>query len=366
MSRNQTGNAMSKKTKNLAYVLAAIAIVLIVASPKLKLFNKTEENANAVFADNSGIPIAAYVLEPQQLNNKIFATGTIVANEEVELRSEISGKITRIHFQEGSRVKKGDLLVKINDAELQAQLEKQKYQKALLEDREYRQRMLLKREAISQEEYDLALNELNKVKAEIVFIEAQISKTEIHAPFDGVIGLKYVSEGSYISPSTKIANLIDLNPIKIDFSIPEKYANAVQRSDEFTFKIVGAEKRYRGQVLAVEPKIDPATRTLQLRGISPNEDGKIVPGAFAEVELILQKIENALMVPTVAVVPELQGQKVYVYKNGKAVTKWVETGIRTEEKIQILSGIQAGDTVITSGILQLRPDANVRITTLAE
>jgi membrane fusion protein (multidrug efflux system) len=357
---------MSTRAKNLTYALAGIVIVLIVAIPKLKLFTKTKEAPSAGSAFNASIPVAAYVLKPQPLENKIFATGTVVANEEVELRSEISGKITRIYFEEGGKIKKGDLLVKINDAELQAQLEKQKYQQALLEDREYRQRMLLQREAISQEEYDLALNELNQVKAEIVFIQAQISKTEIHAPFDGVIGLKYVSEGSYISPSTKIANLIDLHPIKVDFSIPEKYVNTVQRGDAFTFKIVGTDKRYTGKILAVEPKIDPETRTLQLRGISPNEDGKITPGAFAEVELILQRIDNALMVPTAAVIPELQGQKVYRYRNGKAMTQWVDTGIRTEDKVQILAGMQIGDTLITSGILQLRPDARVSITQLVE
>lgn len=358
---------MNKTTKRLLYALIAIVIIAIFAAPKLKMLTSNGNDITSPQSSQSqAIPVEGFIVKSDRLEHKIFATGTVVANEEVELRSETSGMITNIYFEEGSRVQKDDLLLKINDADLQAQLLKQKYQLELATDREGRQKQLLEKNLISQENYDFALNALNTVKADIAFLEAQIRKTEIHAPFDGIIGLKYISQGSYITPTTRIANLIDLDPIKIDFSVPEKYANNVRKGDRFTYKIVGAEKTYQGTVLAVEPKIDPGTRTLQIRGLSPNESSQILPGAFAEVDLVIRNIAQAVMVPTVALIPELQGQKVFLYQNGKATSKSVTTGIRTDTRVQILDGLAPGDTLITSGILQIRPGTAVRLTGISK
>ncbi|MFQ5650688.1 MAG: efflux RND transporter periplasmic adaptor subunit [bacterium] len=337
-----------------------ILIVLLLLLPKLKSPTEDGKSTDLAFG-NSALPVTVHVVKPEKLNNKIFSTGTILANEEVELKSEISGRITEIHLNEGARVSSGELLVKINDTELQAQLLKAHYQKKLAEDKEERGRKQLEIEAISQEDYDVILNELNTEKAEIQLIKAQIDKTEIRAPFDGVVGLRHVSKGSYISPNTKIANLLDINPVKIDFVIPEKYVNLVQPGDKIAFKIQGFDEQFEGAVYAIEPRIDPATRTLRLRAISPNKEGKVLPGAFAEVKLVLDEITDALMIPTAALVPELRGQKVFLLAHGKASPQKVTIGIRTENKIQITSGIAPGDTVITSGILQLRPGAEVKI-----
>lgn len=350
---------MHYKSKKIFLSIAAVLVILGLIIPKLKSLNN-KKNSNSSFR-NSAITVAVYVVKGEKLKDRILTTGTILANEEVEHKSEISGRIMEIHFEEGKRVKQGQLLVKINDAELQAQLLKAEYQKKLAGDKEERGRKQLEIEAISEEDYDITLNELNTVKAEIQLIKAQIEKTEIRAPFDGIIGLRHVSKGSYISPDTKIANLLDINPVKIDFSIPGRYMNLVQEGEEITFKIQGSDEEYTGEVYAIEPKIDRATRTLQLRAVSPNEDGKILPGAFAEVKLVLEEIDDALMIPTEALVPELKGQKVFLLKNGKTVSQNVAIGIRTESKIQILSGIAVRDTVITSGILQLRPGSEVSI-----
>ncbi|OGV27679.1 MAG: hypothetical protein A3J84_06720 [Ignavibacteria bacterium RIFOXYA2_FULL_37_17] len=276
----------------------------------------------------------------------------------------MAGKIINIYFKEGSSVKKGDLLVKINDAELQAQLAKAKYNLKLLEDREHRQRVLLEREAISQEDYDVSLNELNVVKADIELVKAQVAKTEIRAPFDGVIGLKNVSEGSFVNTETIIATLQDINPIKIDFSIPEKYSGSVKVGDQIRFKVVGKDETYTGKVYAIEPKIDPQTRTLKLRAVYSNAARSILPGSFADVELILHEIQGALMVPTYSIIPELKGQKVFLYRNGKAFPQNVEIGIRTDTRVQITNGLAENDTLITSGILQIRPNSPVTISEL--
>jgi membrane fusion protein (multidrug efflux system) len=304
------------------------------------------------------------VIHYETLINKVLTTGSIIANEEVDMKSEISGRVVQILFKEGGRVTKGDLLIKLNDAELQAQLEKSESRKKLAESNEIRQRTLFEKELLAKEVYDATVNELNSVQADIALLRAQIAKTEIRAPFDGVIGLKYVSDGSYISTTTKIATLQNILAVKIDFSIPEKYVNDILREAEITFTVPGSEKKYKGRIFAIEPKIDPATRTVTMRAICTNTDERIFPGAFANIEVVLREIKNTLMVPTEAIIPELKSQKVFIYKNGQAQSLTVETGLRTDTKIQITKGLQSGDTLITTGVLLLRQGSPVTITDL--
>lgn len=351
---------MKISNKGLFVILAAVIVAL--ALPKIKSIfsDKKSEGRNPGFIPE--LSVKAYVVRPQKLENKVLVTGTVLANEEIEIRSEISGKIEEIFFNEGSRVKKGDILVKVDDSELQAQLLKTQYQKKLAEEKEYRQRMLLEKEAISKQEYDIALTELNTLGAEIQLIKARIDKTEIRAPFDGVIGLRYVSEGSYISPSVKISTLQDIDTLKLEFAIPEKYMKLVNVGDRVNFKVQGPDKRYSAVIYAVDPKVDPATRTLQVRAIFPNKNYEILPGSFAEVEVILEEIPNAILIPSEAVIPSAEGSKVFVYNDGKAFERKVETGIRTERFIQIKSGLNPGDTVLTTGLLQVKSGFKVRIT----
>jgi len=312
----------------------------------------------------NSIPVNAVVVKPKKVENKITLTGSIVANESVELKSEISGRIEKIYFKEGTRVKDGDLLVSINDDELRAEAEKLKYTKKLREEEEFRQRRLLEREAISQQDYDLALTELNTVKADIKLVAAQLDKTKLRAPFDGVIGLRHVSEGSYITPSDPIASLFNINPAKIDFSIPGKYSNEVKKGDKIYFSTEASDKEREGIVYAIEPRIDPNTRTLSMRALSPNDDGKLLPGQFAKIELIFNTVEDAIMVPSEAVIPELGGHKVYLSKDGHVQVSKVNIGIRTENELEITSGINPNDTLITTGVLQVRPGANVNLNIL--
>ncbi len=352
---------MSKKLRNILIGIGAVVLVVLLTSPRIKLFESNPQNPGGGQEGDFSLSVEAIVLRPEKIDNKILATGTVLANEEVELNAEISGKIEHIMFKEGGRVQKGDLLLKINDAELQAQLLKLDFQERLTEDIEQRRKKLLENNLISPEDHEIALNELISIKAEIQLVKAQIDKTEIRAPFDGTVGLRYVSEGSYVSTDTRIANLQDAKHVKVDFSIPERYANSVRREQLIHFMIAGSDERYEGKIYEIEPKIDPVTRTLQLRAISPNKDGKVIPGAFAEVELVLQHLDSALMVPTEALVPVLRGHQVYLLKNGRAQPQSVEIGIRTETKVQITAGLQVNDTLITSGILRMVPGLPVRI-----
>lgn len=352
---------MKNNLKKIIISAVILVLLLIILLPKL-LSSSSVKNSN--LAGNKLdqiISVKAYIIKPETVDNKVLTTGTILANEEVELKSEVAGKITKILFSEGSYVNKGDLLVKINDADLQAQLRRAESKVKLAEEKEFRQRQLRDGNLISQEEYDNTVSELNVNKADYDLIKAQIDKTEIRAPFSGTIGLRSVSEGSYLTTATVIATFQNLNIIKVDFSIPEKYSTSVKKGDELDFRISGSATVFKAKIYAIEPKIDPGTRTLKIRAICNSNYSELIPGAFANVELSLKKINDAILVPSVAIVPELKGQKVYLYKNGVVAQQNVEIGIREETSIQIISGLNAGDTVITSGILQIKPMSKVTI-----
>ena len=248
---------------------------------------------------------------------------------------------------------------------MSAQLEKQKYNKKLNQDNEFRQRKLLEKEAISQEEYDNALNKLNTTVADIKVLEAQLAKTTITAPFDGFVGFRYVSPGALISPSTIIATINALDPAKIEFSVPARYAARVEVGSTVFFRQENNDSiRFQGTVYAVDPQIDPNTRTLKIRAKTPNKDGKLIPGQFVSIELVLERVNSTILIPTEAVVPVQDGAKVYVISGGKAVEVMVTSGDRTERKLEILTGLKPGDSVITTGILQLRPGMGVNVTRL--
>jgi membrane fusion protein, multidrug efflux system len=353
--------------KSLITLLVIVAIIALLALPKLGLFkgDQTSATGPGSLSPAQVLPVEAVVVKPTLFERKLVVTGTILANESVEVKTETSGKIMRIYFTEGQPVKKGGLLIKIDDEELRAQVEKQKYNKKLNEDNEFRQRKLLEKEAISQEEYDNALNRLNTSVADIKLLEAQLSKTAIRAPFDGFIGFRYVSEGAYIMPSTTIATLYNLNPAKLEFSIPAKHASRVSVKNKIYFTIENDTAKMSGEVYAVEPQIDASTRTLKIRAATPNPNGKMLPGQFVTIQLVLENVLNAIMIPTESVVPEQDGNKVFILENGKAKEVRVSAGERTERTLEILEGLKAGDTVLTTGILQLKPGVSVTITRIA-
>lgn len=347
--------------KKMWMLLGALAVLIALALPKLNLF-KSNDSGNvqvAAASRETGTAVRMLAVQPEKLGDRLVSVGTILPNEEVEVRSEISGKIERIAFQEGRRVPKGELLVKINDAELQAQLLRAQYREALAEQQEQRQRQLFERKLASQEEFNIAVNEWNIAKAEVQLIKTQIAKTEIRAPFDGVIGLRFLSEGSYVTPATRITTLQDNRTVKIDFKVPEKYASAIVSGGKINFRVHESSRNFTGTIYARDTKIDQVSRTLHVLARSPNPEGVLLPGSFANVEVILEEKE-ALLIPAEALIPELKGHRVFVAQAGKAVSREVEIGIRTEERVEVTQGLTAGDTLITSAILQLRPGMAVR------
>ena len=347
--------------KKFLIVIGIIVVLGLLAIPKLQGLFGPAENQNQSGAGSDPLSVDVHIVEPRIYENKIFTTGTLLANESIDIRSEISGKITELYLEEGREVEAGEVLLKINDSELQAQLEQAEYRIGLAEVREERQQQLLERGGISQEQYDATLNELNVLRSQADLIKAQIEKTEILAPFDGIVGLRYVSNGSYISPNTEIANLQSINPIKIEFSIPERYAGVVEDGSKVIFNVQGQDEDFEASIYAIEPRIESQTRTLRMRALGDNTEGKLLPGAFANLELILEEIDDALMIPTISVIPELQGQKVFVLRNGQVQEQKVTTGIRTESDVQILNGLAPGDSVLTTGLLQVRTGMQVKV-----
>ena len=348
------------KLKTLAIV---IGVIVLLVALKFIFFPAvdTSDNAGAQQQKGGAVVVTAYVVKPQTLANEVYATGTIQANESVQLQPELAGKIVQINFTEGTVVAKGQLLVKINDADLQAGYKKLQLQYALADEKLQRQKQLLAIKGISQEEFDVAQNQANVIKADMDVAAAQLAKTEIRAPFTGLIGLRNVSEGAYVSTATVIASIQQIDPVKIDFSVAEKYSGLVKKNDKVAFSVEGADQKFTALVYAVEPRIDQATRSLMVRAITPNPHGALLPGSFARVQLSLNNIDSALMIPTESIIPDLKGQKIYVIRGGKADFARVTTGFRNDVKIQITNGLHPGDTVVTTGIMQLKPGAAVKV-----
>jgi len=346
-------------SRTILYIGLVIVVLVLIKFLFLKKDNPAAASQGP--GKTQKIPVTVGIIRSSELENKLFATGSMLSNEEVVLMPEISGRIEKIYFREGSRVNKGDMLVKIDDADLQAQLKKLTLQQKLAEESEGRHKKLLAVNGISQESYDIALNQSNTMKADIELNTAHLSKTVIRAPFSGVIGLKNISEGSYVSPDVRIATLQQTDPIKIDFSIPEKYATMVRVNDEIHFTVPGNDSTFKGNIYAIEPRIDPVTRTLPLRAMSNNRSGRLIPGSFARIELVMSKIKDAVMIPTQALIPELKGQMVFVVKDGKAAPVKVKTGIRTDTEIQVTDGLKQGDSLIVTGIMQVRPGSELNI-----
>ena len=343
-----------------AAAIGAIAFIKIKYFPKDNPATMGVPMGGGAKGGTPSVVVNGYVMRAEKLDNKIFATGTIISSEVVDLKPEVAGKIVQMNIQEGKPVSKGQILIKLNDTDLQANLRKLDAQLKLAQQSEERLRKLLDIKGISQDEYDVVANQISNIKADMDFTQAQIAKTVLAAPFSGVIGLRSVSLGSYVNATSQIATIQALNPVKVDFTIPEKYANTVRIGDNITFSTEGSNTKFTGKVYATDNQIDPVSRTLKLRATAANPNNQLRAGAFVKVDFSLKEIDNALMVPTEAIIPILKGQQVMIARGGQATVVKIDVGVRTDAKIQVTSGLQVGDTVITSGLMGLKPDAKVK------
>jgi membrane fusion protein (multidrug efflux system) len=302
----------------------------------------------------SGITTVEYhVLAAEKKPLSIEAPGTIMASETVAIYSEISGRIVSIPFKEGSYVKKNELLVQIDTELLQAQRQQLSVDLSLAQKDEARKKSLLENKAISEEIYEQAQSRLEQLKAQISSIDVQISKGQIRAPFSGKVGLRNISEGAYITPSEFITTLTDDGNVKVDFSIPQRYANNVKIGQDVMVYTTGDTTQHFFEIYATQPIINQETRMFGVRAVSKGST-QLIPGSFVNLRYNLGEIENALMAPTQSIVPVLNGQNVWKLSNGKAQQVAVELGIRTPDYIQLIGALNSGDTLITTGLLGLR------------
>lgn len=350
-----------KKIPN--WIIIVLVIGLLIAS-KFIFFSKKEDKSAGGNKGKNAMPVAAnyFIVKPTGFNNDIFTTGKIGALNQIDIIPEVSGKVTAIYFKEGETITKGSALIKLNDADLQAQLLKSKTQSKLSEQKLERLKKLMTVNGISQEELDVQENELNGYKADQAYISAQIAKTNITAPFTGVVGLKNISEGSFVNSNTAIASLVQVKPLYVEFSVPEKYIELFKKglSIKFSNDNNAVTKTYTASIYAIEPRVDEITKTIKARAMyNGNQD--FYPGSFVKVFVNMDETKNTLMVPTEAVIPTLKGQKVIMNKNGIAVETMVTIGVRTDTKIQILEGLSEGDTIITTGLLSVRKDSKLKL-----
>ncbi|MEK8179767.1 efflux RND transporter periplasmic adaptor subunit [Flavobacterium buctense] len=348
------------KVKNIVIAILVIALGGMIVYRITK--NKAEnEKGNDKNGKKPPISVNAFVVKGEEFSNTISLSGSIEANEQIEIRSEVSGIVEKISFTEGSNVSKGQVLFKVNDIELRAQLAQAKTRESLASENERRAKLLLQKEAISQEEYDIASADYRTAKAQTQLIQAQIGKTTVRAPFSGKIGLRSISPGTYVTPTTLIAKLVSTNPLKITFSIPEKYATEINKNNQITFTVPNVADTFTAKIYALEPAIEATTRTLQIRALTDNSSGKLLPGTFANIELPLKNIKDAIIIPTEAIVPIQDGKKVFIANNGKAKEVKVTTLTRTDKDVVITSGLKIGDTVLTSGVMSLKDEADIKV-----
>ncbi len=353
---------MQKKTKIFIYIAIIITILAIILLPKLLNNNKADSANPTSNSSKKAMPVTVQVIRPTTLYEDINAVGTLIADESVELNFETSGKITHLYFHEGDFVKQGTLLAKVNDAPLVSELLRLQADTALLVNRYERRKALYKTEAISKDEFDAAFAELNKLRANIAFVQANIDKCKLVAPFDGVIGLRNISEGAFASVGTNVALLTKTDHLKIEFDFPEQYVEKIGKGTEIEFQISNDTTIYKATIYAIDASIDQQTKALKARARFNNTQYQLTPGRFANVTVKLGEKTNTLTVPSEAVTMVMGDAILYKYKNGLAFTEAVSIGTRNEKELEIISGLSSNDTIIVKGIMQLRNGSNVKIT----
>ncbi len=360
---------MKKRQKVLLYISIPLFFALSVYLFN-SVFRKGEINSKNLTTNVSvapeprtgggrSLPVSVYIAEKMDREDGTVRIGNLVAKERVEIVSELSGRVTLINFKEGEFVRKGDILVKLNDDELQVQLVKAEYQFTLLEQRLERQRILLEKDAVSREDYDKVLTEYNVLIQDIEQLKIRIEKMLIRAPFDGVVGFRDISLGAFLQPNSKITTLVDIVNLVVEVAIPERNITERLLESSITFNVEGVTNDFAATVYAVDPQIDTRTRTIMIRARYNNRDGLLRPGMMARVTLNTSAGSRNVYVPNQAVVPDVRGRSVWVLKNNRAKLVPVQSGTRTVDMLEILSGIEVGDTVITTGLMQLREGMTV-------
>lgn len=259
-------------------------------------------------------------------------------------------------------MRKGQTLLTLSDADIRASIQKLQAQRANLRTVQSRQQELVRIGGIARQDLEATQTSVAAIDADIAFQEAQLRRLRIVAPFDGIAGLRMVSIGAIVGPSTVVTQLQQVNPLKLDFSLPAQYRSALRTGIDVRFTVTGLQDTFTAAIKAVDPGAEADTRTLRARAVIPNPDRTLAPGQFARVFVPLESNADAILVPSQAVIPTTREKKVALVRGGRVEMRTVVLGTRTDERVEIIQGLQAGDTILTTGLMQAKPGAEVKVT----
>lgn len=339
------------------YIISLLVLAAVAAGAWYgwKLWNAPPEGAGQQQQGGFAVPVDAAKVRKDTVLRTVEAVGTLTANESATLRPEQAGSIVEIAFTEGQRVEQGALLLRIDDVLLQAELQQAQASLALSQANYQRASALAERGSGTQRARDEALSALRFDEAAVALAEERIRKTRIVAPFAGVLGLRSVSVGDYVAVGEALVTLQDIDVLKIDFRIPELFLTEVNLKQELRIRVDAvAGKDFTGTVYAIDPQVDVNGRALVIRATLPNPDNSLRPGLFARVDVILERRENALLIPEAALMPTKEGQFVFKVTDGAAEMVPVKIGLRQNGEVEVLEGLAEGDIVVTGGQLKLQ------------
>jgi membrane fusion protein (multidrug efflux system) len=340
----------------------SIYLIALMALVNFSCCKQSADKAGAVPQGPPPIPkLEAYIVKQSSVAENIELPGSVISNESTTINPEISGRLTFLNASEGKTVSKGTLLAKLYDGDLQSQLKKLDVQIKVQEQTVARYAELLRINGVSQQEYDLVQLQVNNLRADRELVKSNIQRTVILAPFTGTLGLRMVSPGAYVTPQSVITSIRQNSSLKIDFTVPERYATEVQTGKKVAFSIEGSNKPYEARVTATESGVSEDNRSLRVRALVSNADDQLLPGVFIKVVLKFEADTATLLIPTQAVIPQARGKKVAMYKNGNAVFRDIKTGTRDAAMIKVTEGLMAGDTILTTGLMGLKPNGKVAI-----
>lgn len=342
-------------------LLSSLFIIGLISCKSKSAEKKTTSTNQPGGRQQQPARVDVIIATPQKITESIEVPGSLIASETTEIHPEVSGRLTMLNVREGAYVGKGSVIAKLYDADLQAQLRKLQAQLNIANQTASRLSQLLQIQGISRQDYDMAVLNANNIRADIDIIRTNISRTVVRAPFSGKLGLKEISVGAYVTPATIITVIRKTSDLRLDFTIPEKYISEAKPGTMVFFTVSGSDVRHAAKIMATESGITENSRSLNIRSTVAGNDPMLVPGAFANVKLDFAPDYTALMIPSQAIVPQARGKKLVLYNNGVATFTDVTTGVRDSSNVQILTGIKAGDTIVTTGLMSVKPNAKLVI-----
>lgn len=362
------GNKEGRKGILLRTTLFLAILLAVIGGLGAAKYQQIQEGMAMMAA--SGPPPSSVEITTAKVQNwqpRVAAVGTLTAREGIDVAAEVEGVIEEIHFQSGQQVKKGDLLITLNDDVEQADLASLLAQKDLSKKVLKRSERVWREKAIPESEYDEAKSNLKTIVAQVAATRARIAKKSIRAPFSGVLGIRMANLGEYVSPGKALVSLQDSSILFTDFAVPERYLPDIQTGLKVDFHSSAYSDRvFTGELQAIDAKVDEGTRNIRLRASLPNHDGLLRPGMYADIFLILNKPAERILVPTTAIIFSSFGDALFTVVNdeeGAQVAKRIQvtTGEQRGDQVAILSGLSGGETIVQAGTSKLSNGTHVVI-----